>query len=165
MSPLYGGLCGYEFPDGVPDGIDMALLIANLSAHGQDIAAWNSNDSVICFICFNGATVAHSWKTPSNNGDPIAATDPVYNSSDGAARERSGELLPDEGVDSGLDDMGMVRVLIIPSVAECEEEFSKQFYSSVDKRLTETQKNTQLLTIVQNHARGIGDHHASLNMG
>jgi hypothetical protein len=54
MSPMYGGLCGYEFPDGVPDGIDIMLLIANVSAHGQDIVPQNRNDSVICFICFNG---------------------------------------------------------------------------------------------------------------
>ena len=51
MSPMLGGLCGYEFPDGVPDRIDMRLLRANLSAHGQDIAARNSNDSRICFVC------------------------------------------------------------------------------------------------------------------
>ena len=84
MSPMHGGLCGYEFPDGVPKRIDMRLLRANLSAHGQDIAARNSIDSLICFICFNDVTVAHSCKTTSNNGDPIAATDPVCNSSDGA---------------------------------------------------------------------------------
>jgi hypothetical protein len=84
MSTLHGGLCGYEFPGGIPDGIYMTLLIANLSAHGQDIAARNHNDSLICFICFNDVTVAHSCKTTSNNGDPIAATDPVCNSSDGA---------------------------------------------------------------------------------
>jgi hypothetical protein len=55
-------------------------------------------------------------------------------------RERLGGSLPGEGVDSGLNDMGMVRVPTIPSVAECEEEFSKMFYSNVDKRLMETQK-------------------------
>jgi hypothetical protein len=44
---------GYEFPDGVPVKIDITLLGANLSAHGQDIASKNSNDSIICFICFN----------------------------------------------------------------------------------------------------------------
>ena len=75
MSPMHGGLCGYEFPDGVPDRIDMRLLRANLSAHGQDIAARNSNDSLICFICFNGAIFAHSRKTPSTGGDPLAGTD------------------------------------------------------------------------------------------
>ena len=84
MSTLHGGLCGYEFPDGIPDGIYMTLLIANLSAHGQDIAARNSNDSLICFICFNGAIFAHSCKSPSTGGDSLAATDPVCNSSDGA---------------------------------------------------------------------------------
>ena len=80
---------------------------------------------------------------PDGAGDPIAATDPVFNSSDGAARELSGEFLceflPDEGVDSGLDDMGMVRVMTILSSTESEEEFSKQFHFNIDKRLMETQ--------------------------
>ncbi len=71
MSPMHGGLCGYEFPDGVTVGIDMTLLQANLSAHGQDIAAKKSNDSIICFICFNGAIFSHSSKTPSTACDPL----------------------------------------------------------------------------------------------
>ena len=29
MSPMHGELCGYEFPDGFPDSIDMRLLRAN----------------------------------------------------------------------------------------------------------------------------------------
>ena len=38
MSPMHGGLCGYEVLDGIPDGVEMTSLIANLSAHGKDIA-------------------------------------------------------------------------------------------------------------------------------
>jgi hypothetical protein len=141
----------------------MRLLRANLSAHGQDIAARNSNDSLICFICFNGAVFAHSRKTPSTGGDPlagtdlvcnlsddagdpIAASDPVCTSPDADAKEGSDEFLPDDGVDHGLDDrvdhgldnMDLVRLPKIPSFTECEEEFRKQFYSNVDKRLMET---------------------------
>ena len=62
-------------------------------------------------------------------------------SQDGAEKEGSGELLPDkgvehgldDGVDLGLDDMDMVRLPSIPSFTECEEEFRKQVYSNVDK--------------------------------
>ena len=166
MSPMHGGLCGYEFPDGIPDKIDMRLLTANLSAHGQDIAVRNSNDSLICFICFNGAIFAHSCKTPSSGSDPLDATDPVCNScngacdplaasdqlhfsQDGANKEGSGQLFPDkdvdhglgdDGVDDDLDDMDEARVPTIPSFGDCEEEFSKQFYFNVEKRLMATKE-------------------------
>ena len=79
-------------------------------------------------------------------GDPIAASDPVCTSPDDDAKEGSDEFLPDNGVDHGLDDrvdhgldnMDLVRLPKIPSLTECEEEFRKQFYSNVDKRLMET---------------------------
>ena len=79
-------------------------------------------------------------------GDPIAASDLVCTSQDGAAKEGLGEFLPDKGVEHGLDDgvdhgldnMDMGRVPNILLFTECEEEFSKQLHSNVDKRLMET---------------------------
>jgi hypothetical protein len=44
----------------------------------------------------------------------------------------------DDGVDHGLDNMDMGRVPNILLFTECEEEFSKQLHSNVDKRLMET---------------------------
>ena len=47
---MHGGLCGHEFPDGIPGGVNIDQLVTRLSRHGQDIASQHRNDSLLCFI-------------------------------------------------------------------------------------------------------------------
>ena len=49
--PMHGGLCSHEYPDGLPEGVNIELLVSRLSQHGQHMTLQDRNDSLLCFIC------------------------------------------------------------------------------------------------------------------
>ncbi len=147
--PMHGGLCGHEYPDGLPEGVNIELLVSRLSQHGQHMALQDRNDSLLCFICFNAATATHSSKSPSGDGDVatkstasplpldvLIATD--FNTSQPTSSDRESA-----GANTNVSDFG-IAVPAFPSIAECDAEFRMQFYSNLDKRVRESQKNTKL---------------------
>jgi hypothetical protein len=76
---LHGGLCGYEFPVGLSVGIDVPAFVSKLSRHGQDVVSQNRNDSIICFIFYNSATMPHKSKSPFkvlSDDEPEMVDDP-----------------------------------------------------------------------------------------
>ena len=147
--PMHGRLCGHEYPDGLPEGVKIELLVSRLSQHGQHMALQDHNDSLLCFICFNAATATHSSKSPSGDGDvatkstatPLPLDVPIatdFNTSQPTSSDRESA-----GANTNVSDFG-IAVPTVPSIAECDAEFRMQFYSNLDKRVRESQKNTKL---------------------
>jgi hypothetical protein len=74
---MHGGLCGHEYPDGLPEGVDRAELLSRFSEHGKANASKNCNDALLCFICFNAASSSHVSKSPTgptSDGVPAPAS-------------------------------------------------------------------------------------------
>ena len=151
VTPMHGGLCGHEYPDGLPEGVDRAQLLSRLSEHGKANASKNLNDALLCFICFNAASSSHRSKSPTGpTSDDVPA--PASTIARVAVNSYSEALNPAASANTGrnsgtsekLPDTEIPR---IPTEEECQEasdeEFRTQFYANSEKRLTESRANSE----------------------
>ena len=135
VTPMHGGLCGHEYPDGLPEGVDRAQLLSRLSEHGKANASKNLNDALLCFICYNAVSSSHRSKSP---------TGPTSDEVRGPAPADSANTGRNSGTSENQPD---AEIPHIPAEEECQEasdeEFRTQFYANLEKRLEESRANSE----------------------
>ncbi len=166
VTSMHGGLCGHEYPDGLPEGIDRAQLVSRFSEHGKANASKNRNDALLCFICYNAALSLHVSKSPTGPTSdevpaPASTIARVDGNSDSDALKpaastnsltQSGDMQPNTDTtirDLPIDDHESpgIQIPSIQTEEECqeasEEEFRTQFYANLEKRLAESRANSE----------------------
>jgi hypothetical protein len=142
---MHGGLCGYEFPDGLPGGVAISSLVDNLSQRGQDIVARQNNNLLLCFICYNSIIGNHSSKTPPCNE--------VYQQSPPVAKSPTREeniALHDDTIGDVTEDITDLNVdpPIVENKATCTLSPCKDATSEVDGRSKAGEATTGESTLV-----------------